>query len=469
MRPLMHRLPTLRRASVALLSVACTQFGAVYPPRPPGSPGLPVADPSPSRVVAHVTVTSAGLKSALDGAIPKIGDGQFALMKSQRRYKWDREPIDVSFTQGRIAIAARVHANVDMPVGSLDFPLDLQILAEPVVNSDYKVKLQSTTVKVTSSDRRLKVADHVAGVFETIATQLDAKLKEFQYDVRPVLEEAYARVGKPIDIPVGDATACAELKVLGVEAGPTVVADGLEKDFALVVAPSVTMPCAASREPSPLPSLANVALVPSGPFTVTVPIAARYEELTRALSMAFTDGKLFFSTEYPKLYLEKPELYESQGQLVLKLHIKGPVHKMGIDADLDGDLYLSGHLAVVDNEVQIPDLEQTIETKNFFLSLKAMADGDKIRDQARAALRLDLAERLKSVREKLSSELTFGGPDACFRGDLDKIEVTSAHAHGSYLRVYVAVTARAAATLPCPAAAPAASETVTATPAAPPP
>jgi hypothetical protein len=190
--------------------------------------------------------------------------------------------------------------------------------------------------------------------------------------------------------------------------------------------------------------------VQSGPFTVTVPIAARYDELQKAMGMLFTDGKYFFSKEYPALYLENPEIYESQGQIVLKVHIKGPVHKFGMDLDLEGDLFLSGHLTVVDNEVQIPDLEPTIETKNFFLSLKAMTDGTTIRDQARGALRLDLSERLKAVREKLSSDLTFGGPTACFRGNVDKIELTSAHAHGSYLRVYVAVTARASATLPCP-------------------
>jgi hypothetical protein len=139
--------------------------------------------------------------------------------------------------------------------------------------------------------------------------------------------------------------------------------------------------------------------------------------------------------------------------LVLKLHLKGPVHKFGMDTDLDGDLFLSGHVAVVDNEVSIPDLEPTIETKNFLLSLKAVADGGKIRDQARGAMRLDLSERLKAVREKLSTGLTFGGTDACFRGDLDKIEVVSAHAHGAYLRVYVAVTGRASARMPCAAPA----------------
>jgi hypothetical protein len=172
------------------------------------------------------------------------------------------------------------------------------------------------------------------------------------------------------------------------------------------------------------------------------------------MSAAFTDGKLFFSTEYPGLYLEDPEIYESRGELVLRLHLVGPVHAVGIDTTLDGDLYLSGHPAVVDNELTIPDLEPTIETKNFLLSLKAMSDGDRIRDQARAALRLDIGDRLRPIREKLSSDLTFGSSAGCFHGDVDRIEVTGVHAHASYLRVYVQVTARARATVPCAAKKP---------------
>lgn len=449
-----------RLALGAVVLSACSTFGAVYPPRPPSSPGAPVADPTPSRVVAHLSVTAAGLKSAIDEALPRAGDGSFPLLRTQRRYTWERMPLEIGFAQGRVVLDAHVRSTLDMPVSSLDLPFDVHVVAEPVISTEYKVKLQSLEVKVTSTDRRLKVVDHVAGVFDTISAELTTKLKEFSYDVRPGLEEAYARLSKPIDLPVGEARGCATLKVLGIEAGPTVVADGLEKDVALVVAPEVTLPCAAPTPP-PLPAFANVSLVQPGPFTVTIPVAARYDELARAMGMLFTDGKYFFSAEYPKIYLENPEVYESQGQIVVKVHVKGPIHKLGMDIDLDGDLFLSGHLAVVDNELQIPDLESTIETKNFFLSLKALADGDKIRDQARAALRLDLSERLKGVREKLSSELTFGGPAACFKGDLDKIEVLSAHAHGSYLRVYVAVTARASATLPCrvpvttvPAAAP---------------
>ena len=357
-------------------------------------------------------------------------------------------------------LSAKVHARVSLPLKTLELPLDVRIEAEPIVSAGYTVKLQSVDVHVTSSDTRLVLADKVAGVYASVADPIAAKLKDFAFDLRPLLAEANARVAHPIVLPVGDAIACARLRVLEVEAGPTVLADGIEKDLALVVAPSITMPCdapspaegggLADERPRDLPPLSQrgVALQ-SGPFTVTVPIVARYDELTRAMSAAFTDGKLFFSKEYPQLFLEKPEVYESGGQLVLSLHIAGPVHKLGIDVDLDGHLYLTGHPTVVDNELTVPDLEPTIETQSFLLSLKAMTDGASIREQARQALRLDVGERLRQARGLLGDGLTFGGDKGCLHGDVDRVEVRGVYPHAAYLRVYVAITARARATVPC--------------------
>jgi hypothetical protein len=247
---------------------------------------------------------------------------------------------------------------------------------------------------------------------------------------------------------LGDAAGCAVLKVLGVEAAPVILADGVEKDFALVVAPSVTIPCAPVAL-EPLPPLENVATVPTGPFTVTVPIVAAYSELTRGLGAAFTNGKLFFSKEHPDLYLEKPELYEADDRLVLHLHIAGPVHELAIHTFIDGELYLTGHPTLVDNEIALPDLEPTIETSNFLLSLKALSDAERIKTEARRALRIDLTERLAAVRAKLSSDLSFTTPAGCIVGRVDKLELAELHPHGSYLRVHGVVTARAAASMPC--------------------
>src|ERR1700685_615829 len=78
----------VRNALLALLVAACTRFGAVYPPRPSASPSAPVADPAPARVVAHVSVSAGALRGALDDAIPKSSEGDFALLGGQRHYTW---------------------------------------------------------------------------------------------------------------------------------------------------------------------------------------------------------------------------------------------------------------------------------------------------------------------------------------------------------------------------------------------
>lgn len=390
------------------------------------------------------------MSSALEEALPKTGEGTFAFVGGDRKYTYTRSPASVRFGQGRVSIEMHVDANLDMPVSSLDVGIDFKMAAEPVVNSSYVAKLQAVTVEVTSGDRVVKLADAAADVLAKIRKGVEGKLADFAYDLTPMIAPAYERIARPMDLPLGEAHGCARFKLLGVEAGPTVLADGIEKDLAFVIAPQVTLPCGEEETLPPLPPLANVATLPSGPFTVTVPVAASYDELAKAMALTFTDGKFFFSKAYPALYMEKPEVYAAKDQLVLKLHIAGPISAAGVDTTLDGDLYMSGHPTVIDNELRIPDLEPTIETSSFLLGLKAALDGGTMRDQARAALRLDIGERLKAAKDKLSTDLSFGEGRGCLRAQTHKIEVTGVHVHASYLRVYVDATASASVYMPCP-------------------
>jgi hypothetical protein len=437
-------------ALASTLAAGCTGFGAVYPSRPAETPGEAIADPTPAKLVMHLTVTSAGLKSAIEDNLPQTGEGTFPLLGKDRKFTWKRSPVALRFMQGRIGLDLHVDANADLPISSLDIGLDFKILAEPVVTSEYQAKLQSLDVTVTSNDRTIKLADTVGDVLKKMKTEIEGKLNAFSFDLKPMIAPAYERVSKPIDLPLGEAHGCAMLKVLGVEAGPTVLADGFEKDIALVIAPSITIPCAAGDAATGLPPLANVASLPSGPFTVSLPIAARYDELAKAMTLAFTDGKLFFAKDFPGLYMEKPEVYAAKDQLVLKLHIAGPIDKYGINTTLNGDIFMSGHPVVEDNELRVPDLEPTIETSNFLLGLKAALDGNTIRDQARAALHLDIGERLKAVKDKLSSDLAFGNGQGCLKAQANKIEVSGVHVHSAYLRVYVGITGSASVYMPCP-------------------
>lgn len=447
----MRRSRFLASIPLALTALGCagSGFTPVYPARPSELPAALVADPAPSRVVVHATATATALRDALEAAIPRAGEGTFPLLRSTRRFVWKRSDLTLRFDRGRLVITTRAVANADMPIGSLDIPLDLTIAAEPVVGSEYLARLSSIEVRVTSDDRVVKVADAAAGILETVRRDLDARAQGFSYDLRPALTEAVARLGRPLELPLGDARGCASLRILGIEAGPTVLADGLEKDLALVILPQVTIPCAPQASSGELPPLANVASVPSGPFTVSIPIAARYDELAKAMSLAFTGGKLYFSKEHPELYLENPEVFAGKDQLVLKLRIRGPIQKFGIQTMLDGDLYLTGHPVVVDNELQVPDLEPTIETSSFLLKLKDLFDRDSIRAPARAALRLDIGERLQAARSKLSADLDFGEGKGCMKAEVHKVLVTGVHAHAHYLRMHVDVTASARALVPC--------------------
>ncbi|HEY3664368.1 MAG TPA: hypothetical protein VGL19_00150, partial [Polyangiaceae bacterium] len=233
----------MRWMFLLLLLSACTRFGPLYPSRPAPHPSPLVADPSPSRVTAHVSMSGAALRASLEDVVPKSGDGSFTLLGSERAYKWTRDALDVSFSGGRIVVKTSVASNVDLPISSIDLAFDVRISAEPVINTGYALKLQSSDVAVHSDDKRLKILDQVAGVFARVSGELEQKLRGFSYDLKPMLEESYQRVRKPLQLPLDSASGCAELRVLGVEAAPLILADGIEKDFALVVAPSVTIPC----------------------------------------------------------------------------------------------------------------------------------------------------------------------------------------------------------------------------------
>jgi hypothetical protein len=231
-----------------------------------------------------------------------------------------------------------------------------------------------------------------------------------------------------------------------------VLAGGVEKDFGVVVMPSVTMPCEVTAEtaPAPLPALANVASLPSGPVMVTIPVAAEYEELSRAMEKAM-GGQLHFSKENPGLYLEKPQVYSSNEALVIRINLGGWAQVGPMKTNVGGELFLRGHPTVVDNQVIVQDLELTPGSATSLIKLKFAMDKQAIRDAAQQAIRLDLSERLNSAREKMSKELSFEEGKGCVQANVLRTEVTGIHPHKGFLRIYVQTWAQLNLYMPCPA------------------
>jgi len=451
----------IARQTVALLfglsfMSSCTE--ALYPPRPPLTPGPALADPPQSRVNMHISLTETGMRELIEATVPQQGEVPFSFL-GQRKLLWKRSPVELRFNNaaGTIGVRATITGQATVATNPT-FAIIMTAEVQPALGSDFMALLQNPQVQVQSEDKLLKAAEWGAGALTMIKDEVEKRLRELRIDLRPLLAENYEKLARPINFPVGDASACVKLGVQSIEAGPSVLAGGFEKDLSVVVAPSVTLPCSPDKSMttggSKLPPLHNVASIPTGPFEVIVPIAATYAELQKAMKQAFTDGKLVFDPEYPNLYLEKPELYASGGQIVTKLHLNGFVKK-GWKIDLEGDLFMSGQPEIVDNQLSVPNLEPTIETKSAILRLKTTLDSDKMKKQIRQALRLDIGARLQTVRDKLSKDLIVRhklnpGPEACVKADIGRIEVSGLFAHDAYLRMYVKVSARAAAYLPCP-------------------
>lgn len=444
-------------ASLTLLSAACTE--ALYPPRPAQLPGPALADPPTSRVNMHISLTETGLKQLIEATVPQGGEVPFSFL-GQRKLVWKRSAVDLRFNNatGMLGVKATITAEAQLPGASPTFTINLSAEAQPALASDYVALLQAPQVAISSDDRLLRAAEWSAGVLSSLKDQVETKLRELRIDLRPILHQSYLKLAQPVTFPVGNAKACFRLGFQSMEAGPLVLAGGVEKDLSAQVAPSVTMPCTneigAAVGAQSLPPLHNVASVPTGSSDVIIPVAATYEELQKAMSQAFTNGKMFFDPSFPDLYLEKPEIYASGGEIVTKLHLNGFVKK-GIKVSLSGDLYMHGHPQIRDNNLEVPDLEPTIETANALLKLKTALDGGNMRRKVREALRLDIGARLQAVRQKLANDTVVkqrvnNGPEGCVRADVGRVEVTGLFAHDAYMRMYVKASVRTAAYLPCP-------------------
>jgi hypothetical protein len=518
-------------ASLALLSCGGPRLESqtLQPPPPAANGGRPVSDPPPSRIVIHATIFRDGLAKKMAESLPRTGEGDAQLFGGQTlHYTWSREPLTIRFDRGRIVVGVTVHGRFNM-LGEREMPITVTIAGEPIMTADFKALLQSTEVQVVASGPVEAVNRAIEGKLKEV---LGKTLDEFRYDVRPLVANAFSRLARPIEIPVGDQVACAELKVTSLEAAPTVLADGFEKDLGIVVMPSVTLPCTpvaslagpttndggtpgsdggaqasvdsgtpgasntqfasytagsagtdggaprpdASVQPATyavgptsndggtgvdagvpstqvaaqvtMPLLQNVSTLPSGPFKIVIPVAARYEELSKALESSMK-GRLYFSASHPELYMEKPQVYPSDDTVVIKMNLGGNAKVGDYSIGVGGELYFAGHPHVIDNQLSVPDLEITPGTASELVKLKFAMDYQSIRDQARQALRVDVSERLAAVKDKMSTELSFADDSGCARGQVLRTEVTGVYPHPNFLRIYVAVDAQLGLYMPC--------------------
>lgn len=457
------------------------QKESLYPKGPAPQPSPPLADPPLQRPTMHLTLTREGLQALLDALVPVKDTGNYALLGA-RTWSWTRTPFALAFDDAKKSMTATtdVTADVEVPGTALSIAMKVVADVQPVLTAQHKLVLQAVKVKVTSDDKRIKVAEYGAGLVQHVEKTLQEKLTTLVVDLAPTFGTLNDKLNAPMFLPLGPASACFNLDVRGLEAGPAILADGLEKELALTVAPSLTMPCmvrgpdgklaaidASTPLPSadgkggpPLPPLRNSSGIEGGPFRLEVPIAAGYPELQKAMMQAFPDGKLFFSQDNPGLYITDPRITSSAGDVVVAVRIGGFVEK-GVRIDVDGELFLTGRPTVRDNFLEFPDLKPTLETEQMLLKAAIALKEQELTAAVKKALRLDLSARLASVKQKLIDGLSMdkvvvdGVPALCTRAEIGRLELKDIAVHDPYLRATVATTALLSASLPCPSSSPA--------------
>jgi hypothetical protein len=432
-------------AGFALAS--CMRVGPVYPSRPPQVSAPHRVETPPSRVPVHVRLANAALRESLEATLPPSGEATYEVLRVPTKVTWVRKGASVRTESGRLVVGLDFEATVSVALGTVVVPFGVDVAAEPVLTAEYAFLLARPAVTLRSSDARLRFADAVGGAYARIEGLLREKIEAFRYDLAPMLDDATRPLRDPMRFAMGAGEGCAQADVLAVEAGPTLYVDGLEKDFVFTVAPKLTVPCAAHARATKLPPLTNVASPMTGVFQLRIDGAARYDELEKAATVLFTDGRYAFSSKHPRLYLERPEFYASKGALVFKVHLGGEASTFGVP--LDGDIFLTGKPSLRGGVLAFDDLEPTVETSNLFLQLGAASDGERLRDEARRALTLDVATRARPFLDDLEKRAAVRHGAVCTKLRLDRFDVAGVDVFDHYARLATTLTGQLRVEAPC--------------------
>jgi hypothetical protein len=447
MRGRPHRLLFAPALALGFAFVGCTRVGPVYPPRPPQFSAPHRADTPPSRIPVHVRLASSALRESLEAALPPSGEATYEVLRVPTKVTWVRTGSRVHTEGGRLVVGLDFEATVSVALGAVVVPFAVDVAAEPVLTAEYAFLLARPAVTLRSTDARLRFADAVGGAYARIETLLREKIEAFRYDLAPALDDATRALREPLRFAVGAGEGCAQADVLAVEAGPTLYLDGIEKDFVFTVAPKLTVPCAPQARATKLPPLTNVASPLTGVFQLRVDAAARYDELEKAAAALFTDGRYAFSRKHPNLYLERPEFYASKGALVFKVHLAGQASTFGVP--LDGDVFLTGRPVLRGGVLAFDDLEPTVETSNLFLQLGAASDGDRLRDEARRALTLDVATRARPFLDDLEKRAAVRRGALCTKLRLDRFDLVGVEVFDHFARLGTTLTGQLRVEAPC--------------------
>ena len=243
------------------------------------------------------------------------------------------------------------------------------------------------------------------------------QVQNFAYDLRPIIAEAHARIAKPDRSAarrrarLRRAEACSASRPAR-PCSPT----ASRRISAIVVAPSVTLPCTDRDRAAALPPLANVATLPTGPFTVSIPDRRALRRAAEGDGARLHRRQALLLQGVPAaLHGEARGLRREGSARPQAAHQRARSTSTASTPTSTATSSWSATRRWSTTRSACPTSSRPSRPRASCCRLKAALDGNSIRDQARDALHLDIGERLAEVRDKLSTDLAFGDNQGCLR------------------------------------------------------
>lgn len=281
----------------------------------------------------------------------------------------------------------------------------------------------------------IDVTDRIMNVFQNQlqaqADALDGRLQ--QVPLRNRVEGLWRTLSSPISV-APDTWLAVNPRALSVSqlqgAG-----DLVRVTVGMTARPTITFGSAPPLSDRPLPNVTP----PTGGagYYLAVPVYAQTSALTKQLRIALklADGGI----RYPptgRFYVrpQDVELWAYGTQVVVRIRFGGSAR---------GVLYLTGtpQWNGVTNELSVPDLDYTLETKNLLLKLVNWAEGDKFRDDMRNRLHINLAAQIDEARRLLNRALNRQVGPLRLTGSVAALRVTGLYVHPGDSTVQVIVLA----------------------------
>jgi hypothetical protein len=416
---------------LALALAACGTRVDAPPPTPARQAAGPLPEPAVSVVHVPITLSLGSIIGKVETLVPRGQSneeewhrlGEFPVVGTlYLKEMWEREPLSLSLGADRIEVTTRVryrarvaeHAcapligcrwvqlascghDDDGPMPSLRIGLRTTVAWKPdwtvqphttpfPVEAGVRCRLTKANVDVTE-----RIQEMVQKALDGAAPRVDEEIRE-AVALRRRVDKVWTKIQKPIRAGK-DVYLTLSPRAVAV-APPTANGTELSTVVSLSVRPKVVVGAPPQARPVPLPNYTTAA--EGDTFRISLTAELPFTTADTLLRKALLGRHLTYGGHTVRV--RGLRLFASGPRVVVAVKVSG---------DARGTVYLLGtpRFDPATREVSVPDLDFSVESSNVLAGAADWLLHGELRDQARAAARFGVGERIDEIRRDVNEAI----------------------------------------------------------------